>query len=84
VHMAYMATPEERQRYLRRARMAAAAALGNGCTVDEVRAAVEDGIAEVQAEEARRARPVTQLVPRETDHSRGTPSVDDLIRAVGF
>jgi hypothetical protein len=84
--MAYVASAEERQRYLRRARQAAGAALDNGCTLDEVVQAVEEGIAEVQAERERRSgsRPVTQLVPRETGHSRGTPALDALRQAVGL
>jgi len=51
--MAYMASPEERAKYLRRVENAAGAAVSNGCTPDEVRRAVEAGMAQVAAEQAR-------------------------------
>lgn len=52
--MAYVASPEERARKLRLAESAAAAAIGNGCTPDEVRRAVEAGIADEMRVEAQR------------------------------
>lgn len=52
--MAYIATPEDRARKLRLAESAAAAAIGNGCTPDEVRRAVEAGIADEMRVEAQR------------------------------
>jgi hypothetical protein len=80
VCMAYMGSPEERAKYLRRAEMAAAAALGNGCTPDEVRRAVETGIADELKLEAQRqaAQSGTPLPgPSEPPGSRvTTPALD--------
>lgn len=42
--MAYVASPEEQARYLRRLENAAANAIGNGCTVEQAREAFETGI----------------------------------------
>lgn len=61
--MAYMASPEERAKYLRRVENAAGAAVSNGCTPDEVRRAVEAGMAEVADELARVAAAQAAATP---------------------
>lgn len=66
--MAYMASPEERARKLRLLESAAASAIGNGCTPDEVRRAVEAGIAdELRVEAQRQAARSGAATPRPTE-----------------